>query len=73
MAHQISPMCVPAGSSSSRAQLARLQYTLFQRLCVAAFIVRRPHAPQLIATVQLMGTSLPRFKGEATDNLYRLL
>ena len=42
-------------------------YALFQQLCVAAFVALRPHAPQLIATVQLMlGTGLPSFKGEAT-------
>jgi len=42
-------------------------YALFQQLCVAAFLALRPHAPQLIATVQLMlGTGLPSFKGEAT-------
>jgi phosphatidylinositol 4-kinase A len=42
-------------------------YALFQQLCVAAFLAPRPHAPQLIATVQLMlGTGLPSFKGEGT-------
>lgn len=42
-------------------------YALFQQLCVAAFLALRPHAPQLIATVQLMlGTGLPSFKGEGT-------
>ncbi len=42
-------------------------YALFQQLCVAAFLALRPHAPQLIATVQLMlGTGLPSFKGEST-------
>ncbi|KAI0273304.1 atypical/PIKK/PI4K protein kinase [Gloeopeniophorella convolvens] len=42
-------------------------YTLFQQLCVAAFLALRPHAPQLIATVQLMlDTGLPSFKGEGT-------
>jgi phosphatidylinositol 4-kinase len=42
-------------------------YALFQQLCVAAFLALRPHAPQLIATAQLMlGTGLPSFKGEAT-------
>ena len=42
-------------------------YALFQQLCVAAFLALRPHAPQLIATAQLMlGTGLPSFKGEPT-------
>jgi len=42
-------------------------YALFQQLCVAGFLALRPHAPQLIATAQLMlGTGLPSFKGEAT-------
>jgi phosphatidylinositol 4-kinase A len=42
-------------------------YALFQQLCVAAFLALRPHAPQLIATVQLMlDTGLPSFKGEGT-------
>jgi phosphatidylinositol 4-kinase len=42
-------------------------YALFQQLCVAAFLALRPHALQLIATVQLMlDTGLPSFKGEAT-------
>ncbi|KAI0256980.1 atypical/PIKK/PI4K protein kinase [Lactifluus subvellereus] len=42
-------------------------YALFQQLCVAAFLALRPHAPQLIAIVQLMlGTGLPSFKGEGT-------
>jgi phosphatidylinositol 4-kinase len=42
-------------------------YALFQQLCVAAFLALRPHAPQLIATVQLMlGTGLPSFKGDGT-------
>lgn len=42
-------------------------YALYQQLCVAAFLALRPHAPQLIATVQLMlGTGLPSFKGEGT-------
>jgi phosphatidylinositol 4-kinase len=42
-------------------------YALFQQLCIAAFLALRPHAPQLIATVQLMlGTGLPSFKGEGT-------
>lgn len=42
-------------------------YTLFQQLCIAAFLALRPHAPQLIATVQLMlGAGLPSFKGDGT-------
>ncbi len=42
-------------------------YQLFQQLTVKAFFAIRPHADQLISTVQLMlGTSLPSFKGEPT-------
>ena len=42
-------------------------YQLFQQLTVKAFLAIRPHADQLISTVQLMlGTSLPSFKGEPT-------
>ncbi|KAI0046132.1 atypical/PIKK/PI4K protein kinase [Auriscalpium vulgare] len=42
-------------------------YALFQQLCVKAFLAIRPHAEQLISTVQLMlDTGLPSFKGEGT-------
>lgn len=42
-------------------------YQLFQQLTVKAFLAIRPHADQLISTVQLMlDTSLPSFKGEGT-------
>ena len=42
-------------------------YQLFQQLTVKAFLAIRPHADQLISTVQLMlDTSLPSFKGEPT-------
>ncbi|EGO21128.1 hypothetical protein SERLADRAFT_452259 [Serpula lacrymans var. lacrymans S7.9] len=42
-------------------------YELFQHLTVKAFLAIRPHADQLISTVQLMlGTGLPSFKGEPT-------
>lgn len=42
-------------------------YELFQELTVKAFLTLRPHADQLVSTVQLMlGTGLPSFKGEAT-------
>jgi len=42
-------------------------YQLFQNLTVKAFLAIRPHAEQLISTVQLMlDTGLPSFKGEAT-------
>ncbi|KAA1469432.1 atypical/PIKK/PI4K protein kinase [Dentipellis sp. KUC8613] len=42
-------------------------YALFQQLIVKAFLAIRPHAEQLISTVQLMlGTGLPSFKGEGT-------
>ncbi|KAH7889620.1 hypothetical protein F5I97DRAFT_1934490 [Phlebopus sp. FC_14] len=42
-------------------------YDLFQHLTVKAFLALRPHADQLISTVQLMlGTGLPSFKGEPT-------
>ncbi|KAG9318618.1 hypothetical protein JVU11DRAFT_711 [Chiua virens] len=42
-------------------------YELFQQLTVKAFLALRPHADQLVSTVQLMlGTGLPSFKGEAT-------
>ncbi|KAM5531731.1 hypothetical protein V8D89_014580 [Ganoderma adspersum] len=42
-------------------------YQLFQQLTVKAFLAIRPHADQLVSTVQLMlGTSLPSFKGEPT-------
>ncbi|THH17523.1 hypothetical protein EW146_g3305 [Bondarzewia mesenterica] len=42
-------------------------YTLFQHLIVKAYLSIRPHAEQLISTVQLMlDTGLPSFKGEGT-------
>jgi phosphatidylinositol 4-kinase len=42
-------------------------YQLFQHLTVKAFLAIRPHAEQLISTVQLMlDTGLPSFKGEPT-------
>ncbi|KAG1741975.1 hypothetical protein EDB19DRAFT_1895006 [Suillus lakei] len=42
-------------------------YELFQHLTVKAFLAIRPHADQLVSTVQLMlGTGLPSFKGEPT-------
>lgn len=42
-------------------------YQLFQQLTVKAFLAIRPHADQLISTVQLMlDTCLPSFKGEPT-------
>jgi len=42
-------------------------YELFQHLAVKSFLAIRPHADQLISTVQLMlGTGLPSFKGEPT-------
>ncbi|KAG0701518.1 hypothetical protein DFH29DRAFT_926376 [Suillus ampliporus] len=42
-------------------------YELFQHLTVKAFLAIRPHADQLVSTVQLMlGTGLPSFKGEST-------
>lgn len=42
-------------------------YQLFQQLTVKAFLAIRPHADQLVSTVQLMlDTSLPSFKGEPT-------
>lgn len=42
-------------------------YELFQQLTVKAFLALRPHADQLVSTVQLMlGTGLPSFKGETT-------
>lgn len=42
-------------------------YDLFQHLTVKGFLAVRPHADQLVSTVQLMlGTGLPSFKGEAT-------
>lgn len=42
-------------------------YELFQHLTVKGFLALRPHADQLVSTVQLMlGTGLPSFKGEAT-------
>ena len=42
-------------------------YELFQQLTVKAFLALRPHADQLVSTVQLMlGTGLPSFKGEGT-------
>lgn len=42
-------------------------YQLFQHLTVKAFLAIRPHAEQLISTVQLMlDTGLPSFKGEGT-------
>ncbi|KAG6376278.1 hypothetical protein JVT61DRAFT_2256 [Boletus reticuloceps] len=42
-------------------------YELFQQLTVKAFLALRPHADQLVSTVQLMlGTGLPSFKGEVT-------
>ncbi|KAH8117021.1 hypothetical protein DFH11DRAFT_1687803 [Phellopilus nigrolimitatus] len=42
-------------------------YALFQQLTIKAFLAIRPHAEQIISTVELMlGTDLPSFKGEAT-------
>ncbi|KAI0782195.1 atypical/PIKK/PI4K protein kinase [Abortiporus biennis] len=42
-------------------------YQLFQQLTTKAFLAIRPHADQLISTVQLMlETGLPSFKGEPT-------
>ncbi|KAK0463796.1 phosphatidylinositol 4-kinase alpha-like protein [Desarmillaria tabescens] len=42
-------------------------YQLFQHLTVKAFLAIRPHAEQLISTVQLMlDTGFPSFKGEGT-------
>ncbi|EMD38197.1 hypothetical protein CERSUDRAFT_113350 [Gelatoporia subvermispora B] len=42
-------------------------YQLFQQMTVKAFLAIRPHADQLVSTVQLMlDTSLPSFKGEPT-------
>jgi phosphatidylinositol 4-kinase A len=42
-------------------------YLLFQQLTVKAFLALRPHAEQLVSTVQLMlDTGLPSFKGEGT-------
>lgn len=42
-------------------------YQLFQQLTVKAFLAIRPHADQLVSTVQLMlDTCLPSFKGEPT-------
>ncbi|THU88594.1 hypothetical protein K435DRAFT_821590 [Dendrothele bispora CBS 962.96] len=42
-------------------------YQLFQHLTVKAFLAIRPHADQLVDTVQLMlDTGLPSFKGEGT-------
>lgn len=42
-------------------------YALFQHLTVKAFLALRPHADQLVSTVQLMlDTGLPSFKGEGT-------
>lgn len=42
-------------------------YQLFQSLTVKAFLAIRPHAEQIVNTVQLMlDTGLPSFKGEPT-------
>jgi phosphatidylinositol 4-kinase len=42
-------------------------YQLFQHLTIKAFLAIRPHAEELISTVQLMlDTGLPSFKGEGT-------
>lgn len=42
-------------------------YQLFQSLTIKAFLAIRPHAEQIIDTVQLMlDTGLPSFKGEPT-------
>lgn len=42
-------------------------YTLFQQLTIKAFLAIRPHAEQIVSTVELMlGTELPSFKGEPT-------
>lgn len=42
-------------------------YQLFQSLTVKAFLAIRPHAEQIINTIQLMlETGLPSFKGEPT-------
>jgi phosphatidylinositol 4-kinase len=40
---------------------------MFQQLTIKAFLAVRPHAEQIISTVELMlGTELPSFKGEPT-------
>ncbi|TDL24976.1 atypical/PIKK/PI4K protein kinase [Rickenella mellea] len=42
-------------------------YALFQQLTIKAFLAIRPHASQIVRTVELMlGTDLPSFKGDAT-------
>lgn len=42
-------------------------YQLFQSLTIKAFLAIRPHAEQIVDTVQLMlDTGLPSFKGEPT-------
>lgn len=42
-------------------------YNLFQQLTIKAFLAIRPHADQIVSTVELMlGTQLPSFKGEGT-------
>lgn len=42
-------------------------YLLFQQLTIKAFLAIRPHADQIVYTVELMlGTELPSFKGEGT-------
>lgn len=42
-------------------------YALFNKLTIKAFLAIRPHAEQIIDTVQLMlGTGLPSFRGEPT-------
>ncbi|KAH9930753.1 atypical/PIKK/PI4K protein kinase [Fomitopsis serialis] len=42
-------------------------YQMFQQLTVKAFLAIRPHADQIVSTVQMMlDTQLPSFKGEPT-------
>ena len=42
-------------------------YQMFQQLTVKAFLAIRPHADQIVSTVQMMlETQLPSFKGEPT-------
>ena len=42
-------------------------YQIFQQLTVKAFLAIRPHADQIVSTVQMMlETQLPSFKGEPT-------
>jgi phosphatidylinositol 4-kinase A len=47
-------------------------YRIFQELTIKAFLAIRPHAEQLISTVNLMlETGLPSFKGEGTIHRLR--